>query len=62
MNQNKNAFVTDYEQAVEEYSNAKDDTFVSEAGDIENWSTAKVNPEVIKALKANIKQLKETEI
>ena len=62
MNQNKNAFVTDYEQAVEEYVNGKDDTFVSEAGDIENWSTAKVNPEVIKALKANIKQLKETEI
>jgi hypothetical protein len=28
MNANKNAFVTDYEQAVEEYSNAKDDTFV----------------------------------
>ena len=62
MNQNKNAFVTDYEQVVEEYVNGKDDTFVSEAGDIENWSTAKVNPEVIKALKANIKQLKETEI
>ena len=62
MNQNKNSFVVDYEQAVEEYANAKDDTFMSEAGDIENWSTSKVNPEVIKALKENIKQLKETEI
>jgi len=62
MNANKNAFVTDYEQAVEEYANAKDDTFMSEAGDIENWSASKVNPEVIKALKENIRQLKETEI
>jgi hypothetical protein len=35
---------------------------MSEAGDIENWSTSKVNPEVIKALKENIRQLKETEI
>ena len=62
MNANKDAFVKDYEQAVEEYANAKDDTFMSEAGDIENWSTSKVNPEVIKALKENIRQLKETEI
>jgi hypothetical protein len=62
MNSNKNSFVKDYEQAVEEYTNAKDDIFISEAGDIENWSTSKIDPEIIKALKANIKQLKETEI
>ena len=58
MNANKDSFVKDYEQAVEEYSNAKDDTFMSEAGDVETWSAGKVTPEVINALKANIKQLK----
>jgi len=62
MNQNKNAFLTDYEQAVEEYATANDDTFMSEAGDIENWSKSKVSPEVLKMLKDNIKKLKEIEL
>ena len=62
MNANKDSFVTDYEQAVEAYINDKGDTFMSEAGDLENWSKAKLNPEVIKALKENIKQLKELEL
>jgi len=62
MNANKNSFVTDYEQAVEAYINDKGDTFMSEAGDLENWSKAKINPERIKALKENIKQLKELEL
>ncbi len=62
MNANKDSFVTDYEQAVEAYINDTGDTFMSEAGDLENWSKAKLNPEVIKALKENIKQLKELEL
>jgi hypothetical protein len=62
MNANKDSFVTDYEQAVEAYINDTGDTFMSEAGDIENWSKAKLNPETIKALKENIKQLKELEL
>jgi len=62
MNSNKNSFVQDYEQAVEAFLNEGSDTFMSEAGDIENWSKAKLNPEVIKALKDNIKQLKELEL
>ena len=62
MNANKNTFVTDYEQAVEAYMADTSDTFMSEAGDIENWSKAKLNPEVIKVLKENIKQLKELEL
>jgi hypothetical protein len=62
MNDNKNSFVTDYEQAVEAYINDKGDTFMSEAGDLENWSQVKLNPEVIKALKENIKQLRELEL
>jgi len=62
MNANKNTFVTDYEQAVEAYIHDTGDTFMSEAGDIENWSKAKLNPEIIKVLKNNIKQLKELEL
>ena len=52
----------DYEAAVKEYENSQPDTYVSEAGDIENWVGGKVNPEIIKTLKENIKQLKEMEI
>ena len=62
MNANIKTFADDYEAAVEAYENELPDTYVSEAGDIENWVGGKVNPEVIKALKANIKQLRETEI
>ena len=62
MNSNKNSFVDDYEQAVEAFLNDQGETFMSEAGDIENWSKSKVNPETIKALKANIKQLRELEL
>jgi len=62
MNANKDSFVKDYEQAVEAYINDTGDTFMSEAGDLENWSKAKLNPEVIKILKENIKQLKELEL
>ena len=62
MNANKDSFVQDYEQAVEAFINDKGDTFMSEAGDLENWSKAKLNPEMIKMLKENIKQLKELEL
>jgi len=62
MNANKDSFVDDYEQAVEAFANDKGETYMSEAGHAENWSKTEVNPEVIKALKKNIKQLKEMEI
>ena len=62
MNANKNTFADDYEAAVKEYETALPDTYVSEAGDIENWVGGKVNPEIIKALKENIKQLRELEL
>ena len=62
MNSNKNTFVDEYEQAVKEYETALPETYVSEAGDIENWVGGKENPEIIKALKANIKQLRELEL
>jgi hypothetical protein len=62
MNANKNTFADDYEAAVKEYETALPDTYVSEAGDIENWVGGKINPEIIKALKENIKQLRELEL
>jgi hypothetical protein len=62
MNANKNTFADDYEAAVKEYETVQPDTYVSEAGDIENWVGGKANPEIIKALKANIKQLRELEL
>ena len=62
MNANKNTFADDYEAAVKEYETAQPDTYVSEAGDIENWVGGKINPEIIKALKENIKQLRELEL
>ena len=62
MNDNKNTFVDDYEQAVDAFINDQGESFMSEAGDMENWSKAKINPEVIKALKNNIQQLKEMEL
>ena len=62
MNANKDSFVDDYEQAVEAFTNDKGETYMSEAGDVENWSKASLNPETIKALKANIKQLRELEL
>ena len=62
MNANKDSFVDDYEQAVNAFVNDQGESFMSEAGDMENWSKGKINPEVIKALKDNIKQLRELEI
>jgi len=62
MNANKDSFVDDYEQAVEAFVNDKGETYMSEAGHAENWSKTKVDPKIIKALKDNIKQLKEMEI
>ena len=62
LNANKDSFVDDYEQAVNAFVNDQGESFMSEAGDMENWSKAKINPEVIKSLKENIKQLRELEI
>ena len=62
LNSNKDSFVNDYEQAVDAFINDKGESFMSEAGDMENWSKATINPEVIKALKDNIEQLKKMEL
>ena len=62
MNANKNTFADDYEAAIEAYINDQGETYVSEDGDIENWVGGKVNPEIIKKLKENIKTIRELEL
>jgi len=62
MNSNKNTFVDDYEAAIKEYETSNPETYVSEAGHIENWVGGKIDPKVIKALKENAKKLRELEL
>ncbi len=62
MNLNKNSMVDDFEQAFEEFINAKTDTFVTEQGDIETWSGGKINEDEIKQVKEYIKKLREHQI
>jgi hypothetical protein len=62
MNANKNAAIDDAEQIFDEYFNSKNETYVTEAGDIEKWNGGSVDPEVIKMIKENIKRLRNLEI
>lgn len=62
MNANKNDTINDAEQLFDEYFNSKNETYVTEAGDIEKWDGGSVDPEVIKMIKDNIKRLRNLEI
>lgn len=62
LNSNKNAMVNDFERAFEEFTNVKNDSYITEQGDIETWSGGKINEEEIKQVKEYIKKLRETEI
>jgi len=62
LNANKNATIDDAEQMFDEYFNSKNETYVTEAGDIEKWDGGSVDPEVIKMIKNNIKRLRNLEI
>ena len=62
LNNNKNATIDDAEQAFDEYFNSKNETYVTEAGDIEKWDGGSIDPEVIKSIKENIKRLRNLEI
>jgi CRISPR/Cas system Type II protein with McrA/HNH and RuvC-like nuclease domain len=62
LNANKNATIDDAEQIFDEYFNSKNNTFVTEAGDIEKWDGGSIDPEVIKLIKNNIKRLRNLEI
>jgi len=62
LNENKNATIDDAEQMFDEYFNSKNNTYVTEAGDIEKWDGGSIDPEVIKLIKDNIKRLRKLEI
>jgi len=62
MNSNKNSTIDDAEQMFDEYFVSKNNTYVTEAGDIEKWDGGSIDPEYIKMIKANIKRLRELEI
>jgi len=62
LNANKNATIDDAEQMFDEFFNSKNETYVTEAGDIEKWDGGSIDPEVIKMIKNNIKRLRNLEI
>ena len=59
MNANKNAMVDDFEKAFNEYITSQNDSYFTEAGDMESWSGGKINEEEIKNVKEYIKKLRE---
>lgn len=61
LNANKNHMLDDLEIAIDSWINEKD-TFVSEDGVVESWSSTKGNDEFYKKFKEDIKKLKDEEI
>jgi hypothetical protein len=61
LNINKNDLLTDLEAGLEQWVNEKD-TFVSEDGVVESWSSTNNNKEVYKEIKQRLKKLKDEEI
>jgi hypothetical protein len=60
MNRNKNASLEEFEQALDSWLEEKD-TFVTEQGDIENWSGGD-KTKIYQELKEKIDELKRTDI
>ena len=60
MNSNKNASLEEFEQAIESWLQDKD-TYVSEQGDIENWSGGD-KTKIYQEIKEKIEELKRTDI
>lgn len=62
MRKNKESMVDDFELAVNDWLNSKNDSFITEAGDVENWAGGKVSEEEIKQLKEYIQKLRDAEL
>jgi hypothetical protein len=62
MLKNKESMVDNFELAVEEWLSSKNDTFITEQGDVENWSGGKISEEEIKQIKDYIQKLRELEL
>jgi hypothetical protein len=62
MIKNKESMVDDFELAIGEWLSSKNDTFITEQGDVENWSGGKISEEEIKQIKEYIQKLRELEL
>jgi hypothetical protein len=62
LNANKNNELDDFEAAVQDWLTSQNDTFVSEAGDIESWKGGKISELEIKNIKEYIAKLRATEL
>ena len=62
LNINKNKELDDFELAIQDWLNSQNDTFVSEAGDIESWKGGKISELEIKNIKEYIAKLRATEL
>jgi hypothetical protein len=62
LNLNKNAEMDDMLAMLDDWANQRDDAFITEAGDIEQWSGGENRHEAIKQLKENIKKFRDTQI
>ena len=62
MLKNKESMIDNFELAVEEWLSSKNDTFITEQGDVENWSGGKISEEEIKQIKDYIQKLRELEL
>jgi hypothetical protein len=60
MNANKNATLSDFENAVEAWM-TQNDSFVTEAGDIESWGKVD-RTKMYEEIKSNIQKLKQIDI
>ena len=60
LNQNKNASLEEFEAALEAWMN-ENNTFVTEAGDVEDWSKVD-KTEMYEQIKTNIEKLKKIQI
>ena len=59
---NKNAELDDMMAMLDDWANQRDDAFITEAGDIEQWNGGENRHEAIKQLKENIKKFRDTQI
>jgi hypothetical protein len=62
MNLNKNQEVDDFEQAIQEWLSQQNESYISEAGDVETWKGGKISDEEIRSLKEYIAKLRELKI
>lgn len=61
MNLNKNNYLDDFEKIINSYYNKDKETFVTESGEIENWSSGNINESILDDIKKEITDIKNKE-